>query len=745
MYDLPKNLIRDQRIEPAQLAADETIFAQSNGILGIRGTMAEGTGMPSDDPYALINGFYNTLPYHYEENSIHFPQHGQTIVKLMSASAITIQTREGVLNLSSAELTDLRREYVLSEGLTRRSATYRLPSGQSLTIHEERFVPQTPKHLVVTHIQLESSDYQGDLHITSHLNLPKVFKTITHDPRLQSSNQHLLLVKRHLETDYASLEAITTGTKQLVAAAYTHVPNFRFMESDNGVTATRSFDMTPGQSIQFSSFQIYDTALTNPQRIPVKKLVEQLETYDVLKAKQHAWAEHFWAQNQVHLSDPERLLELQYAMFQLNASGGEQEHLQIAAKGLSGVGYEGHYFWDTEIYMVPYFILTQPEKAKRLLMVRYHHLEASRKEARKLGVTRGIKIPWRTINGEETSPYYPAGSAQIHINSDVAYTIMRYFYATNDVAFMVDYGDELVLETALFILDYGVFHDGQFHLNTVTGPDEYTALVNDNYYTNAMAKRHFESVLELAGLHASTFMAMCQRIGVDPSVLVELRRAAEHMCLLRDEASNVIAQDDSFFRKKPLDLANIPANHHPMLLHYHPLFIYRHQVLKQSDAVLAMILLDHPVDDTYRQTFYYYLERTTHDSSLSKCIYGIAAFALGLVDLGHDFLMDSLEIDLKDTKNHTQHGLHMANMGGTFLLVSYGLLGLRIGKVLQVAPVYQSIYPSLGLKIKYQGTNIKLAVTNNRFRIDTDRPVWIEVYGERRYVESFIEVVIKTT
>jgi alpha,alpha-trehalose phosphorylase len=744
MNRLPRDLERHQRTDPQQLAVDDTIFSQSNGVLGVRGTMAEGTGDESNDPYALINGFYTTVPYHYEENSVHFPQQGQTIVKLMSASSVTIHTDQGELSQKSAQLVDLKRFYVLSEGVTRREATYRFPSHQSLTITEERLVDQTDKYLVVSSLTIWSHDYQGSLTVLSHLAMPHVSLVASNDPRVQPSRAHLRLNQRRITADHAALDALTIGTGQKVTAAFSHLPRFEYTETQYGIDGTRVFRIEPQQSITFIIYQSYDTALTNPHSVSVEDLICQHLEFSVLKERQKAWAHAFWEMNPIFLSDPNRLLELQYAIYQLNGSGGELESLQIAAKGISGVGYEGHYFWDTEIYMLPYFILTQPEKAKRLLMYRILHREEARQEARKLGVSRGIKIPWRTINGEETSPYYPAGSAQIHINSDIAYTIMQYYAATLDHAFMIEYGDEMILETALFVLDYGIMVDGKFHLNTVTGPDEYTALVNDNYYTNAMAKRHFETVLELAERHSSMFDVICRRLGVQRSVLDEIRAAAEGMVLNHHENSLVIAQDDSFFRKKPLDLTSIPADHHPMLLHYHPLFIYRHQVLKQSDTVLAMVLLDRPVDETFRETFEYYLAHTTHDSSLSKCIYGIAAFALGQHQLGHEFFMDSLEIDLNDTTHHTQHGLHMANIGGTYLLLAYGLFGIRIGTRLKIAPRYQEAYTTVAMQIIYYGVRVSLEIDQSTLRIHTDQPMWVEVYEEPVFVQTTQEVLIKT-
>jgi alpha,alpha-trehalose phosphorylase len=299
------------------------------------------------------------------------------------------------------------------------------------------------------------------------------------------------------------------------------------------------------------------------------------------------------------------------------------------------------------------------------------------------------------------------------------------------------------LETALFILEYGVFKDNVFHINTVTGPDEYTALVNDNYYTNAMAKRHFENVVAYGKEHMEALYPVFAKSSTDASILDRFSLAACQMNLIQDEDLKVIAQDEAFLSKKNIDLNSIPVDKHPLLLHYHPLFIYRHQLLKQSDAVLALVLLNANRDDYYHNSFYYYLNRTTHDSSLSKCMYGIAAYGLGRSDLGKEFLMDSLHIDLKDTKHHTQHGLHMANMGGGFLLLAYGLLGIRLEKILKIAPVMQDQFKEISIRFRYQACDLSIKVKENQVEVTSDKPILIQLFDKQVLVETSTQVLIK--
>jgi alpha,alpha-trehalose phosphorylase len=216
-----------------------------------------------------------------------------------------------------------------------------------------------------------------------------------------------------------------------------------------------------------------------------------LLSFEDAQMKQNEAVSRIWNHVHLDLQDESINSALTYHMYQLYVSGAVSDEVSIAAKGLSGEGYEGHYFWDTEMYMLPYFVMHHPNKARHILKHRLIHLEKARVEARQLGVMEGAKIPWRSMDGHELSPYFPAGSAQLHINSDIAYGFILYTETTGDHTLLKEGGFELLIELALYILHYGEMRADGFHIPLVTGPDEYTPLVHDNYYTNKMAKMHF--------------------------------------------------------------------------------------------------------------------------------------------------------------------------------------------------------------------------------------------------------------
>ncbi len=357
----------------------------------------------------------------------------------------------------------------------------------------------------------------------------------------------------------------------------------------------------------------------------------------------------------------------------------------IPAKGLTGQAYDGNYFWDTEMYLLPFLIYTAPQIARNLLNFRYRMLDKARKRAEEVG-ERGALFPWRTIDGEEASSYYAAGTAQYHIDADLMYTLQKYVEVAGDEEFLVEAGVEMLVETARMWHGLGFFSErkgGKFCIHGVTGPDEYTTVVNDNLYTNLMAQNNLSyAAIAVETLHRKNperFSALVQKTGLEfPSEVNDWRRAAEKMYIPVDEELKIYPQDDSFLDKKVWDFEHTSAEKYPLFLHFHPLKIYRHQVIKQADVVLAMFLLGHKFSREYmKSTFDYYDPLTTGDSSLSVCIESIVAAELGYLDKALDYAHYAVLMDLDDVEENVKDGCHIASMGGSWMLCVYGLAGMR--------------------------------------------------------------------
>ena len=331
-----------------------------------------------------------------------------------------------------------------------------------------------------------------------------------------------------------------------------------------------------------------------------------------------------------------------------------------------------------------------------------------------MGHEKGALFPWRTISGPESSSFFPAGTAQYHISADIAYSYIQYYLVTKDEAFLKEYMAEVLFETARLWGDVGHMKNGLFRIDSVTGPDEYTCVVNNNYYTNVMAKHNllwaakvYYLLKEEDGNHLKQ---LAERLELTELEVSKWTEAGEKMYLPYDETYKINAQDDSFLQKARWDLENTPKDKFPLLLNYHPLTLYRYQVCKQADTVLAHFLLEDEQDfETIKRSYDYYEQITTHDSSLSSCVFSIMASKLGYEKKAYDYFNETVRLDLDNTHGNTKDGLHMANMGGTWLAIVYGFAGLRVKEGgLSLTPSLPSEWNSLDFHLQYQGRLLKI-------------------------------------
>ena len=401
------------------------------------------------------------------------------------------------------------------------------------------------------------------------------------------------------------------------------------------------------------------------------------------------------------------------------------------------------------MYMQPFFTLTNPEVSKNLVEYRYSTLDEARKNARILGHKKGAAYPWRTIRGRECSGYFPSGSAQYHISGDIAYSTVAYYLATGDLDFMAEKGAEIIFETARMWLDLGCWYKGTFQLHEVTGPDEYTCLVSNNYYTNLDAQYNLHWAVRLYNLlkEAGKLEPVAKKIGLEESEIAEFEKAEKAMYLPYDEELGINPQDDSFLHKAVWDFEHTPKDHYPLLLHYHPMYIYRYQVCKQADTVLAHFIFEDAQDiETIRKSFAYYEKVTTHDSSLSTCIYSIVASKLGLADKAYEYFGDSAKLDLFNTHQNTKDGIHTANMGGNYMAIVYGFGGFRLKESgAWFAPALPKQWDAYRFKLIYLGRHIQVEVNKDgtTFTLESGEPVELHVYGEKCVLENSLHFALK--
>ncbi len=716
---------------------DETVFALANGYIGLRGAHEEGFSLPAGRSVdgAFLNGFFEAEPIHYPETAYGFARTKQFMLNVPNAKRMRLEIDDEPFDLTGGTLHAYQRVLDLRTGVLTRRLEWTSPGGRRIEVVSERLVCLARKHVFALRYTVRAIDFSGEARLTSAIegevkNLeagddPRVGSTITAPPlalvSAEAVGDGLALIHRTRNSGFTLVSAIVHRVEQGRVARRAAT----LAAPEQQVTETFEFELAVGQAVSVTKFGAYVTSRDFAEAVVLDTAAEALAAardagFDALAAEQKRFLDDFWAEADIVLDgDPALQQGIRFNLFHLLQSVGRDGKTNIAAKGLTGEGYEGHYFWDTEIYIFPVFLYTRPEIARKLLEFRYALLPHARTRARQMGHDSGALYPWRTIAGEECSAYFPAGSAQYHINADIAYAIKLYDEVSGDPTFLREAGAEIVMDTARIWLGLGRFVDrlgGRFGIYEVTGPDEYTACVNNNYYTNAMAQMHLAFAADVAERlqrdHPADFARIAAAIGLGPDEPAAWRAAADAMYLPVDEVLGIHPQDDSFLEKPAWDIAQTPAENFPLLLHYHPLVIYRHRVLKQADVVLALLLLgDRFTLEDKKRDYDYYEPLTTHDSSLSSCIYSILASEIGYHDQAYAFFMETARMDLDNKHGNTPYGAHLAAMAGAWLSLVYGFAGLRaFNGTLRFAPYLPGHWSHYRFMVRAQGRQLEINV-----------------------------------
>ena len=743
-----------KKIDNYSLLNDETLLSTANGYVGMRANFEEGYAPEYKSIVSTyINGFYDIKEIWYDEKSYGFPESAQRMVNVHNAQSVFINMDGETFNIFRGRLIDIERELDIKKGYAVRKVKWQSSKGYNFEFIFKRMASFACLELATIDIEIKSIDYSGKIEIVSILEGANQNDIMSDDPRSGTdTNTALNIIDIKEKDNIHTILSQTMYSNLKLATACSYNMDMNISAKETNSFAEKECIIKKGESIHFTKFIAFSDSIRSidcekAALETVKKAADN--GIDFYYRKQKEYLDKFWNYAYIEIDgDKDVEYALNYNVYQLLASAGKDEHCNIGAKGLSGSGYEGHYFWDIEIYMLPFFILTMPDIAKNLLKFRYNELEAAKQNAIDLGHKKGVKIPWRTISGSECSSYFPAGSAQYHINADIAYAYIQYYLLTNDIEMIKSFGYEIIYETARIWLDVGSYNNsGAFCINTVTGPDEYTAIVDNNYYTNSMAKYHMEWTVRLSEIlkqHDETlFNALCSKMDITSDELSEMKNAAIKMKLPFNDELNIHMQDDSFLNKKEWDFEGTPKEKYPLLLNYHPLHIYRHKVLKQADTVLSYVLLDNVKDDIMLDSYDYYRKRTTHDSSLSPCVYSIMASRVGRTDEAYSYFMSTIKLDLEDLNKNTKDGLHIANAGGAYMALVYGFAGLRIKQDgLHINPVMPGKWRAYNFGINYRDSRMKISI-GKTISILCEKPAEIYVYGKKYIVENKLEIKLK--
>ena len=741
------------KLDNYTLLNEETLFSTANGYVGMRANFEEGykNGYKTNIG-TYINGFYDDVPICYGEVCSGFPRTAQKMVNVHNAQGILIKIDGDIFNVFEGNLKSMERKLDIQNGFAVRKVEWVSPKGHAFRFNFKRMASFVKKELLIIDLEIESINYEGIVEISSKIEGSADNRSNEDDPRAGAGGNILLNITSSSFSGVSHMmtsETLNSGLSVATACSYNEA--MEFYQGDVCSDAICTKHIKKGEIARITKYIGFADSLRHDdiEREAVKTAEEaSAKGADYYFAEQKKYLNNFWKYAYISINgDSSVEYALNYSVYQLLSSAGGDRFSQIGAKGLSGDGYDGHYFWDTEIYMVPFFTLTMPDAAKTLLKFRYNVLEASRKRAYETGHKKGAKIPWRTISGSECSSYFPAGSAQYHINADVAYAYIQYYLFTGDIEMIRDFGYEVVFETARIWLEVGNYNDkGEFCISTVTGPDEYTALIDNNYYTNSMAKYHLEWALklgtELKDYDIAAYDILIKKLCITKDEADSMKTAAENIRLPYDEKLKVHMQDDSFMMKPEWDFEAVPKDNYPLLLYYHPMHIYRHKVLKQADTILSYVLLDNVKTEIMENSYDYYKKRTTHDSSLSPCVHSMMAARIGRAKEAYDFFMSTIRLDLDDINKNTKDGLHIANAGGAYMSIVYGFAGLRIKCTgLHLRPIKPKNWKGYSFRLNYRGQAVMVEIDES-IKITCEKPIEIYVYDILYKVENKIDIAL---
>ena len=714
-------VVRETGLDFDKLAQTESVFALANGHLGLRGNLDEGE--PFGLPGTYLAGFYEIRPLPSAEAIYGNPEAGEARINVTNGKLIRLLVEDEPMDIRYGELRSHERVLDLRAGVMRRTLEWESPMGRSVRVTSTRLVSFTQRAIAAILYEVEALDGDTPVVVQSELVANEQVPLPEDDPRAAAALASPLSSEFAGASDTRVLLAHSTRASGLrMAAAMDHI-----IEGETGAKA-ESFDdlgrllvtadIAPGKPLRIVKLLAYGWSSQRTSPAIVDQVAAALaearhRDWDGLLAAQRGYLDEFWEGADVEIDgDTELQQAVRFALFHMLQAGARSERQAIAAKGLTGTGYDGHSFWDTETFVLPALTYTVPHVARDALRWRRQTLELARQRARSLGLA-GAAFPWRTIHGHECSGYWPAGTAAFHVNADIADAVRRYQLASDDDAFAAGDGLELLVDTARLWRSLG-HHDaaGRFRIDGVTGPDEYSAVADNNIYTNLMAERNLRSAVEAAQRHH----LRAAELGVDDEELAAWRDAADAIMVPYDDALQVHEQAQAFTRHEIWDFATTRPEQYPLMLHFPYFDLYRKQVVKQADLVLALYLRGDAFSDEQKALDFAYYERlTVRDSSLSACTQAVIAAEVGHLELAYDYLSEAALIDLDDLQHNTRDGLHIASLAGTWIGAVAGFGGLRDhDDILSFMPRLPQALSRLAFRLGFRGRRLLVEVEHKR-------------------------------
>jgi alpha,alpha-trehalose phosphorylase len=719
--------VPERRLDLDLLPVTESVFALSNGHIGLRGNLDEGE--PGGIPGTYLNAYYETRPLPYAEGGYGYPEDGQTLINVTNGKLIRLLVDDEPFDVRYGRLIRHERVLDLRDGVLRREVEWVSPAGQGVLVRSTRLVSFEQRAVAAILYEVEPLGSNARIVVQSQLVANEPEPERTDDPRAAAALHAALVAEHDSHNEMGALLVHRTRSSGLrMAAGMDHVllaPTRTTTTSESEPDLARvtfSTELEPGRPLRIVKLLAYGWS----RRRSLPAVRDQVEAalvgarrtgWDGLREGQRAFLDDLWRRADIELDgDPALQQALRFALFQVVQAGARAEARALPAKALTGRGYDGHTFWDAEMYTLPVLTYVMPSAARDALRWRHSTMDLAAARARELSLD-GVAFPWRTIRGQECSGYWPAGTAAFHVNAGVADAVRRYLAATEDSEFAQEEGLELLVGTARLWRSLGHHnHRGEFRIDGVTGPDEYSALVDNNVYTNLMAARNMRVAADLA----ARFPRQAAELGVDDEEMASWQAAAEAIVIPFDEERQVTPQSEAFTQQRPWDFEATRRDDYPLLLNFPYYLLYSSQVVKQADLVLASYVCAECFDPEQRARDFEYYERiTVRDSSLSASVQAIVAADVGQLELAYDYLAETALIDLRDLAFNTRDGLHLASLSGAWLAAVAGFGGMRDhGHSLSFAPRLPGALSRLSFGLVYRGRRLRVELSREGARYD---------------------------
>ena len=735
-------------IEPTldvdRLGWSESILALSNGHIGLRGNLDEGE--PYGAPGTYLNSVYEEHPMPSAEVGYGFPETGQTVINVTNGKLFRLLVDDEPFDVRYGELRHHRRRLDLRAGVLERELEWVSPAGQAVAVRSTRLVSFSQRAVAAICYEVEAIGDVARVVVQSELlanePMPEPREA---DPRVGAPLKAPLRPVDHSERDGTVVLVHRTAKSGIqVASAMSHlvdgpegVAQRCDCDEDLGRTTITAI-LEPGQRLRIVKYLGYGWSSQRSEHALRDQVAAALAAAEQtgwhgLLAEQRQFLDEFWEAADLEVvGDPDLQQATRVALFHALQSGARGEQRPIPAKGLTGNGYDGHTFWDTETFVLPLLAHSHPRAAADVLRWRHSTLDLARERARALNL-EGAAFPWRTIRGQECSGYWPASTAAFHINSAIAEAVVRQVTVTGDEAFEREVGVELLVETARLWRSLGhLDHAGEFRIDGVTGPDEYTAVVDNNVYTNLMARRNLRAAADACDRHPD----VAARVSATPDERVAWRTAADAMRVPYDERLGVHPQSEGFTDHEAWDFEHTDNQRYPLLQHEPYFDLYRRQVVKQADLVLAMHLCpDEFDDDQKRRNFDYYEAITVRDSSLSSVSQAVLAAEIGYLDLALRYARETAYVDLHDLNGNADDGVHLAAMAGVWTVLVAGFGGLRTSSgELRFAPRLPDALHQIVLRLRHRGRRLRITLCEGEatYELRAGDPLTLWHHGERQ-------------